>query len=469
MDKKYLNPLIDLLKIKSVSTQPEYLPEMEKARKYLVDLFSGMGFKTKILKAKKHNAIFCELTTDYRLPTVLVYGHYDVQPPEPLNEWKTEPFEPVIKNGNLCGRGTNDNKGQFMVHVMAVKKLLETSNKPQVTRERLPVNFKFIIEGEEEIGSVSVGDLAKKYGKNLFKCDYLVVSDSEMVGKGQPSIDVSLRGLTYTEVHLEGSAHDMHSGQFGNLAENPANVLARVISKLKNEKGHVLIPGFYDGVISPTKEELADYKKVKTSEKLTMEESSLYGLGGGEPGRTINERRWSRPILDVNGLTSGFQGEGSKTIIPARASAKISMRLVPNQKPDKIFKLFEKYVKSLVPKNTKVKVVDLHGALTYKAPTTHPVFALMKQSLKKSFGKDPLFTGVGGTIGFIPIVAGALKVPCIMVGWGLPDDNLHAPNEHFLLENYFKGIETMVDFFTKLPSLDKHMHTMHTMHTPGVK
>lgn len=444
---KYLDPLLHLLRIKSVSTQDEYLPQMEEARHYLVDLFTSLGFKTKILKGKKHDAVFAELITNpYSQPTVLVYGHYDVQPPEPVEEWKSPPFEPTTKNGILYGRGTTDNKGQFMIHVMAVKKLL-------AIRGQLPVNFKFIIEGEEEIGSISVEALAKKYAKNLFKCNYLVVSDSEMYKKGQPSIDVSLRGLVYAEIFLETSKGDLHSGQFGGVAENPAIVLTQLINMLKDKNNKVLIPGFYKDVLPPTKDELKDYNALKTTKEQVMEEGGYYLFGGGEDKFSLNERRWSQPTLDVNGITTGYQGEGSKTIIPSKASAKISMRLVPNQNPDKIYELFEKHVKSLVPSGVRLKIIRHADALPYKAPTKHPVFSLIKQSLKRAFGKDPVYTGQGGSIGFIPVVAEALKVPCIMVGFGLPDDALHAPNEHFHLENYFGGIETMTDFYTKLPSL----------------
>ncbi|MEK7188565.1 MAG: dipeptidase [Patescibacteria group bacterium] len=446
MLQKYLDPLLHLLEIKSVSTQKGYASEMQKARHYLGDLFSSLGFETKILKGKKHDAMFAQLITNHLLPTILIYGHYDVQPPDPLDEWKTDPFKPAIKDGKIWARGATDNKGQFMIHVMAVKRLLETSNK-------LQVNFKFIIEGEEEIGSISISDLARKYSKNLFICDYIFVSDSEMIAKGAPSIDISLRGLVYTEIFLEGASHDLHSGQFGGVAQNPANILSFLISQLKDQKGHIMIPGFYDEVISPTKDELKDYSVIKTTDKILIKEGGFYKIGGGEAKFSLNERRWSRPTLDVNGMTSGYQGEGSKTIIPASSSAKISMRLVPNQNPDKIFSIFSSYVKKLVPKGIKIKIVQHADSLPYKADTTSPVFDLVKESLKKFFGTGPVFAGVGGTIGFVPTMALALKVPVIMVGFGLPDENLHAPNEHIDLENYFKGIEAMSYFYKNLPKI----------------
>ncbi len=437
-----LNPLLNLLSIPSISTQEEHIPDMQKARQYLLNLFNEMGFKTKTLEGKKHDAVFAQLTVDLSLPTILIYGHYDVQPPDPLEEWDTDPFKPTVKKGVLYARGATDDKGQFMIHVIAIKKL--------IAEGKLKANFKFLIEGEEEIGSISVQDLAKKYAKDLFKCDYLIVSDSEMYKKGQPSIDISLRGLLYTELTLQTAKQDLHSGQFGGVAENPVNILSHLVAKLKNEEGKVLIPGFYSDVIAPTQAELTDYKSLKTTAKQIMNEGHMFGIGGGEEKFILNERRWSRPTLDINGIWGGYQGEGSKTIIPAKAGAKISMRLVPNQDPEDIYKKFVKYVKSQVPVSVKLTIVRHAYALSYKAPTDDSIFEKMKASLKKAFGKPPVFTGVGGSIGFVPVLAGALNVPCILVGFGLPDDNLHSPNEHFSLENYYKGIETMTNFYNHL-------------------
>lgn len=441
--QELLDPLLHFLIIKSVSTQEKYLGEMQKARLFLIDLFRKLGFKTKILKGKKHDAIFAQLTTHKNLPTVLIYGHYDVQPPEPLEEWKTPPFEPTIKGNNIFARGSADNKAQHMIHIMAVKKLQTIKN------SKLPVNFKFIIEGEEEIGSISIESLAKKYAKNLFKCDYLMVSDTDM-RKGQPSIDIGLRGLLYTEVNIKTAKHDLHSGEYGGIAENPANLLSHLISKLKDEKGKVLVPGFYDDVAKLSPKELKEIKMVQKSKEEFMREGELFGIGGGEAKFTLGERNWTQPTLDVNGIWSGYTGEGSKTIIPSEASAKISMRLVPNQDNDKIFKAFEKYVKTLVPKWVKLKVIRHADCLPYIAPTDHPVFDLMKKSLKGVYQKEPIFKRVSGSIGFVPIMAKALNVPVIMVGFALPGANIHAPNEHFSLSNYFKGIEVMTNFYNAL-------------------
>lgn len=444
MKDQALDLLKHLLSISSVSTQDEYLPQMGEARHWLVDQFESMGFKAQHLKGKRHDAVFAQRLEGPNLPTVLIYGHYDVQPPDPLNEWKTDPFEPTIKEGKVFARGATDDKGQFMIHLMAVKNLLEKK------RGKLPINLKFIIEGEEEIGSVSVERLAKKYAKNLFKADYLMVSDSEMVEPGQPAIDISLRGLVYAEVFVESAKQDLHSGQFGGVAENPAVVLARIISDLKDKQNKVNVQKFYDHVLPPTREELKDYKALKTTDAKIKKEGSLLSIGGGEEWYSLNERRWSRPALDVNGIISGYVGEGSKTIIPARASAKISMRLVPNQNPKLVYAEFEKFVKKIAPNTVNVRVINHADALPYKAPTTDPVFGLVKQSLKKAFGKPAVFQGIGGSIGFVPVMASALKIPCILLGFGLPDENLHSPNEHFSVDNYLKGIEAMSDFYEKL-------------------
>lgn len=446
MKQQHLDPLKHFLSIPSVSAGEQYLPQMEEARHFLIDQFHNLGFTTKIIKAQKHAAILTKKIVNPKLPTVLIYGHYDVQPPDPLEEWQTPPFEPSIRENKIYARGANDDKGQVMIHLMAVKTLMEKYG------ENLPINIKFIIEGEEEIGSPSVEEIIHKYKSELL-ADYIFVSDGEMLGKGKPAIEINLRGLLYTEVVLETAKQDLHSGQFGGVAENPAIVLARIITELKNKHNHITIPKFYDDVISPSPKELKEFKSLKTSKEEISKEGYLFTLGGGEPWYSLNERRWSRPTLDINGISSGYQGEGPKTIIPAKASVKISLRLVPNQDPDKIYQAFVKYLNHLTPKGVKIKIIKHSQALPYKAPTDHPVFGVIKKSLKKAFGKEAVLVGVGGSIGFVPIMVKALKVPCLLVGFGLPDENFHSPNEHFSLENYQKGIETMVDFYENLEDL----------------
>lgn len=447
MDKKLLEPLLEILQIPSISTLKAHKKEMLQAREYLIRLFNSLDFETKILQGNCHDAVFASLEVDKKLPTVLIYGHYDVQPADPLGEWKTPPFKPTIIGDNLYARGATDNKGQFMAHIMAIRKLLSKKYK-------LPINVKFIIEGEEEIGSISVEKLTKKYSKDLFKCDFLIVSDTEMYKNNTPSIDIGLRGLLYTEITIATAKHDLHSGQFGGIAENPINLLANLITRLKNEEGKILIPNFYDEVLTPSEAELKSYKKLKTKESDFKEEGQIYCLGGGEKEFSLNERRWARPTMDVNGIIGGYTQEGSKTIIPAKATAKISFRLVPNQNPEEIYKMFANYVKKIIPRDAKLKIKKYASALPYKAPINHPIYTLMKKSLERVWGTEPVYTGVGGSIGFVPILAQSLNVPCLMVGFGLPDDNLHAPNEKFSLTNYFNAIDTMVEFYKNLSKIE---------------
>jgi len=440
-------PLLELLKIPSISTQEKYKPAMKRTREFLVKEFKSMGFETKILKGMTHDAVFAQLTVDRLLPTVLIYGHYDVQPPEPLEEWKTPPFEPKIINDYIYARGSADNKGQFMIHIMAVRKLIERSDK------RPKINFKFLIEGEEEIGSPSVESLAKKYAKDLFKCDYVIVSDTSMLNKDQPVISVCLRGLVCTEICIETAKNDLHSGSWGGIADNPAIILSRVISELKRKDGSINIRGFYDDINTPSEELLAHFKKNQSSEKDFVKNEQIF-YTAGEERHSFAERKYFRPTLDVNGIYSGYTEKGSKTVIPCCASAKISMRLVPNQNPEKIYKLFQKRIKEIVPKQAKVTITAETGCLPYIAPTNHPVFGLIIQSLKKIYKSEPVYNGCGGSIGFVPIMAKALKVPVIMVGFELPGSNIHAPNENFSLSNYYKGIKVFEDFYSHVHEID---------------
>lgn len=440
---KQLEVFKEFLRIPSISI-PKYSSEIVKAQDFLVKLFQNMNFETKILKSQFFDAVFAQKIINKNNPTILVYGHYDVQPPEPLDQWKTKPFDPQVKNGKIFARGATDDKGQILAHILAAEKLISD------LKENCPVNIKFIIEGEEEVGSPSVEKIAQKYSDTLLKCDYIILSDNEMVSKDQPSIDISFRGIIYTEIFLKTGEHDVHSGQFGGLTENSAIILSKVIAKLKDDKGNILIPEFYDDVKDFPKEVIKEFKKIKVSENSLKEEGKFFVVGGGEAKFSLNERRWTRPTLDVNGLTSGVQGDGQKTIIPNEASAKISMRLVANQDPEKIFNLYSKYVKKLVPKGIEIKVKNYCSSSAYQAPTKDNIFNLGKASLKQSFGKKAIFAGMGGTIGFVPILVNKLNVPCLMIGFALPTDNLHAPNEHFLLRNFYKAIETMVIFYKKL-------------------
>lgn len=433
-----LKLLKDFLKIKSVSAIDANRNDMQKAREFLLKVFQENGFKTKILKGEKHDLVFAEKTVDNKKPTVLIYGHYDVMPEDPVEEWKTPPFSPTINAGQIYARGASDDKGQIMANIIAG---FETKD----------INLKYIIEGEEEIGSISIAKIASKY-KDLLKCDYLLVSDSEMLENGTPTIDINLRGLTYMEITLKTAKHDLHSGAYGGVASNPAIILANIITKLKNDKGKILIPGFYEDVLLPSASVRSDFAKVPVSHKSLKNEGEFFVVGGGEPQYSLNERRWARPTLDVNGLTSGYQDPGSKTIIPSKASAKISMRLVPNQDPTDIAKKFTDYVKSLVPKNAELTEIKHSGALPYAAPTSLPIYDIAKKCLTKAFGKKCIFDGVGGSIGFVPIVAKALNVPCLLIGIGKPSDNIHAPNEHLSVKSYLLGIKAIKSLLNSIGS-----------------
>jgi acetylornithine deacetylase/succinyl-diaminopimelate desuccinylase-like protein len=446
---EYLDFLTDFLSIPSISTLPEHLSDMARCRQFISEFLQKLGFSVQELPGVKHPAIFAELITQPSNPTVLIYGHYDVQPADPIESWITPPFTPTIKGDKLYARGATDDKGQIAVHLLAAKQLIEKFGR------NLPINFKFYIEGEEEIGSNSITDHVQKYSQ-LLQADYLIVSDTEMPEVGTPAIHVSLRGLVYTEIRLTTADHDLHSGQFGGVAPNPAIWLAALITKLKAEGNKILIPHFYDDVINPTPEELSDFKILEPTEATIMSEGSQYWVGGGEREYLLNERRWSRPTLDVNGFLSGFTGEGSKTIIPNTAMAKISMRLVPNQNPSKIFANFKSYVESLAPKHAKLEVIHHADCLPYKAPLSHPVFNLAKKCLSEAFQKPTVYFATGGSIGAIPVLTTALNnIPCLMIAVGNADDNLHAPNEFIRIDNISKCLIAMTYFYSNLRQVKK--------------
>lgn len=448
ISQEELKLVFGLVRIKSISTQEEYLGEMVRARDYLKKIFEDLGtclpagrFEVEYLKGEKHDLVLATRIEDPKLPTVLIYGHYDVQPPEPIDEWQSPPFEPEIREGMIYGRGTTDNKCQLMTHVLAVKRMIEKDG-------RLPVNIKFLIEGEEEVGSVSIEKIVAEHGDKM-RGDYLIVSDLDMADDGRPAITVGLKGIVYVEVYLKTAKHDLHSGVYGGVAENPAIVMAGVLTKLKDEEGKVLIPGFYDGVVGLSDEEKADYQKMEPTEEALREEGVTV-LGGGEKNFGINERRWARPTLDVNGWLSGYIGEGAKTIIPAETRVKLSMRLVPNQEPEKIAKLTEDYIRTLVPEGSILEVKVLAKCWPYKADTSLPIFGVAKEVMERAFGKKTVYIGCGGSIGFVPVVAKKLGVPVLLLGLGLPGDNMHAPNERFKLENMDKGIEAFGELYGKI-------------------
>jgi acetylornithine deacetylase/succinyl-diaminopimelate desuccinylase-like protein len=443
-----LSFLDQFLRIPSVSTDPEFSKDCLSAAEFLKDYLSGLGFSARLLPGKFHPSVFSESKNpNSKLPTVLIYGHYDVQPPGAPSAWTTPAFEPNIRKDRIYARGATDNKGQLAVHLIAVKQLIES-----LGINNLPVNFKFIIEGEEEIGSPSVGEQLREFPL-LLRADYVILSDTEMLSSGKPTLDVTLRGVMDMEISIQTGSHDIHSGQFGGLAPNPAFILTHLLTRLKNGRGRVLIPHFYQDVISPTSQELDDLRRFAPDTKDVLKEGHFYYLGGGEPDLPINRRRWYEPTLDITGLDSGYTGAGTKTIIPFKASAKISMRLVPFQNPQQIYENVCQFLQSHTSKNAVLTVTKSDFALPYRAPIKHPVYKLASDSLKSVYGSPAVLVGQGGSIGFVPVLSQALNVPVVLIGFGMPDENLHAPNEYFSLENYSRGVQVMTHFYSNLSSL----------------
>ena len=436
--KNYLAELKDYIRIPSISTLETHKGEIKKCSKFVASKLKDAGMEgVKIFPTEGHPLVYAEWMKAPGKPTVLIYGHYDVQPVDPLELWKSDPFEPVIKGGKIWGRGADDNKGQNFVHIKSVEAYLKTKGE-------LPVNVKFLIEGEEEIGSGSLEAFIKK-NKKLLKCDTVLISDTSMYAPGIPTINYGLRGLCYMEIELTGPNRDLHSGSFGGGIANPINELAKLISKLQDKNGKITIPEFYKDVKPLSKKERENYKKLKFSDIGLMKEYGVKELQG-EKGYSTLERLSGRPTLDCNGIVGGFTGEGAKTVLPSKASAKISMRLVPNQDPKKIAKLFEKYVKTLVPKSVKIKVKDLHGGLPIVMSLNDKAIAAAAHAVSKAFGKETVYTREGGSIPIVVEFSKQLKAPVVLMGLGLETDNIHSPNEHFPIKNFELGILSSIYF-----------------------
>lgn len=444
--EKFLNELLDLLRIPSVSADSKFNGDMHKAAAFVRDSIINAGAdRAEIFETAGHPIVYGEKIVDPALPTVLVYGHYDVQPADPYELWNSPPFEPVIKNDRIYARGACDDKGQFYMHVKALETMIATNS--------LACNIKIMIEGEEEIGSVHLGEFVKA-NLDLLKCDTILISDTSMIANDVPSIETGLRGLTYLEVEVVGANRDLHSGVYGGGVANPINVLCDMISSLKDENGHITIPGFYDQVQDLTPEEraalnaapfdLEEYKKDLHIDDVT-----------GEKGYTTIERTSVRPTLDVNGIWGGYIGEGAKTVLPSKANAKISMRLVPNQTDTEICDLFIKHFESIAPSSVKVKVTPHHGGLPYVTPTDSVEYEAAALAMEESFGKKPIPTRGGGSIPIVALFEEQLGRKSILMGFGLDIDGLHSPNESYGLFNFYKGIETIPLFFKHYARLKK--------------
>ena len=437
-----LNELKEFLRIPSVSTKSEHKPDIERAAHWVADKLRSAGLeKIEIVPTKMHPLVYGESLHAPGKPTILFYGHYDVQPAEPLDLWTSPAFEPAVREGKLFGRGTADDKGQVHIHLKALEALQKSTGK-------LPLNVKVMIEGEEEVGSVSLWDFVEANHERL-KADALVVSDTSMLAPGVPSITYGLRGLNYYEMEITGPAQDLHSGVFGGAVPNPITILAEAIAKLHDKRFRVTVPGFYSEVATPSTQERKALNSLPWKEKEFRKTVGARALCG-EKGYTIVEQLWTRPTLEVNGIWGGYTGEGAKTVIASKAYAKLSTRLVPNQDPARIAKLVEKYIRKLLPKSVSCKFEVLSTGKPWVAPYSHPIFQKAIHALESGFGKKAVFIREGGSIPFVTQMHDTFKVPCVLLGFGLPDENAHAPDEHIALDNYFGGIRSVALFYDEL-------------------
>lgn len=441
--EQFKRELFELLRIPSISTDSQHREDVREASEFWRKQLEFLNLdRVEIFETEGNPIVYGELITGNDRPTVLVYGHYDVQPPDPLDLWETPPFEPTVREGDIYARGASDDKGQSFTHAKALEAYRKTDTP-------FPVNIKFILEGEEEIGSPHLVPFITAH-RELLECDMVLISDTAMFAEDTPSITYGLRGLAYMEVNLRGPNRDLHSGIYGGAVDNPANVLSEIIAGLKDGEGKITIPGFYDDVKPLTEEEREAYRQLPFDPEAYKKELGLAALKG-EKGYSTLERASARPTLDVNGLWSGYQGEGAKTVLPARAGAKISMRLVPDQEPKKIAQLFTEHIHSVAPETVQIEVTEHHGG--HPALTDLSFYGLKAAgaAFEKVYGKEPLYSREGGSI---PIVADFKKVlgaQSILMGFGLNSDAIHSPNEKFSLKDFYRGIETSAEFFRLLP------------------
>ncbi|HXG69315.1 MAG TPA: dipeptidase [Gemmatimonadaceae bacterium] len=433
-DARIRDELFEFLRIPSVSAKSDHNADTAKAADWVKASLDRIGVPAKIHKTEGHPVVVGEWRNAPGAPTVLIYGHYDVQPVEPLDLWTSPPFEPTVRDGKIYARGSVDDKGQLFLHIKALEAHL-------AVRKKLPLNIIVLFEGEEEIGSEHLSPFVEKQ-KKLLAADGVVISDSAMFAPGQPSILSSLRGLAYFEIHVEGSTGDLHSGSYGGAVVNPAAALARIISTLHDSDGHIAIAGFYDKVREWDTKVREQMRSLPFDDATLIHETGVSALGG-EKGYTTLERLWTRPTCEVNGLLSGWTGEGAKTVLPAKAMAKVSCRLVPDQDPADIEKLMKAHVAKVAPKGVKATVKHLHGGKPWRAELSGPLFDAARAALKSAFGKEPVIVGEGGSIPVVGDFARILGAPVLLVGFGLPGENAHAPNEWMSEENFRRGMVAM--------------------------
>jgi acetylornithine deacetylase/succinyl-diaminopimelate desuccinylase-like protein len=439
---RFEKELAEFLEIPSVSTESRYAKDVEKCAKWLAGHIEDAGVKTvEVIPTDGKPFVVAEHIVNPDLPTLLVYGHYDVQPVDPEELWDSPPFEASVRDGKVFARGSNDDKGQVHMHIKALEARLKTGL-------GMPVNVKLVIEGEEEIGSVHLENFLRENSQRL-ACDAVVISDTGMLGPDLPSIGIGLRGLAYMEIRVDGPSGDLHSGSYGGAVTNPALALAEILASLKDENGSVTIPGFYDRVRQITPEQRSATEALPFDEEEFRLETGSVSLNG-EKGFSTLERLWYRPSLDVNGMISGFTGEGAKTVLPAHARAKVSMRLVADQDPDEIAELFEEHVMRLAPEGVRVHVKALHGGWPWGADPDSALFEAAAAALEKPFGREPVYVGEGGSIPIVPLFEEIFKGPVLLLGFAPPGGNAHAPNEWMDLSVYHKGIETIARLYDEV-------------------
>ena len=464
---KFVVELKTLLRIPSVSTDPAHVTDVRRAAEFCAEELRRIGLRAvrlietstaeqinvgaageaRVVQARLgHPLVYAEWLEAPGAPTVLCYGHYDVQPAEPLEEWLSPPFEPTERDGNLYARGAVDDKGQMWMHVKALESLFQANG------GRLPVNVRVILEGEEEVGGEGIARFVREHGGEL-KADVALVSDTEMFAPELPTLCVGLRGMIYTEIEVQGARTDLHSGMYGGAAPNPFIALAQIIAGLKDREGRILIPGVYDQVEAPTAEELAAWKALPFDEEAYREGEVGSIALTGEPGYSVLERTWARPTIEVHGMPGGFIGAGAKTVIPARAVAKVSLRLVPAMTPAETFAQLESYVHQIAPPGVRVAVRLIHSGDPIVVSTDNPFVRAATEAMHAVFGKETVFVRGGGSIPIVGDFIRELGMPTILMGFGLPDDNLHAPNEKFNLSNFHRGIESIIGFLERLPQV----------------
>lgn len=439
---RFLEQLKESLRIPSVSAQPQHKDDVRRCAEHMVAHLKRIGMThAEVVATPGHPVVYAEWLGAPGKPTALLYGHYDVQPPEPLELWESPPFEPVVKDGKLIARGACDDKGQVYMHLSAIEAHL-------AVHKSLPINLKLVIEGEEEAGSESLEGFLTAWRERL-KADVILVSDTGMLAADQPALTYALRGILYTQIEVVGPTRDLHSGVFGGAVQNPANALANIITALKDADSRITVPGFYDRVRELSETERKAYAEMPFDEKAFIGETGA-PMGWGEKGRSTQERVWSRPTLDVNGMWSGYTGEGSKTVLPSFAAAKVSMRLVPDQDPDALFGAFERHVKSLAPPTVRVTVKNLHGAQPWITEPDHPMIQAAIRALGRAWTKKPALIREGGSIPVMATFQRTLGLPCILMGFGLHDDQVHAPNEKFSLTSFHGGTRSCAYLYEEL-------------------